>query len=795
MYSRLVQVKKSVREKYGDMKKGRFFQRMVCIYAVCTILVFLLFSTILCASVQRNHLKQIRRMNERALNQSVSACSTTLSNLYNYFYLEILDSTELVELLLANQYSQDLSVRYRKLNTMLINYSSLVDSCYVVNLKGGFVCSTLDTYYSIEDFPDQDIVQRLYELQGKGGSYELIPRKTSYQMRKEQYEKQYISLIFRKYREGYLVINLDYDGFINTVNYRNYDGASRALLVNVSGLVLADSSEQLFGCDISDSDYYEMMLGQEDAEGNYRVKIEGGRKNVVYRKEQGFGISYLTIMDAAMIGNNTLLFQVILYALCAMAVNLALILLGTNVLYHPISELQQRILTNVGGENMDFDEFKMMEGVFNRLKRTSGEYVKSRKKKVLSELLEDKTIQGAEQLEELSEIQAELNRAFFLCVNLYLNADELEAHHDDRLLMNFAMENLLREKLENIALVESVDLGQYVTCVINADLPDGQRMNENMEDTYQAVSVTALEMIIKALREMQEKMQEYFELDVTCSVGMAVNSLDDISESYKNALMAAFFQTTKETAAVLYREEPEDGHKKEEQIYPAEMVKELLNEVKAGNQEEINSCIQRFFAWMTSYPYDQAVRCILMLEMDIARLEMKYSVHRENTDWEIVDGVHMGMRLYKMQETCLQRCLDVAEAYRETRENDPNIKQIVEKVKALIDSKITDPALTVNVIAQEMFLSTSYLRSIFKEKTGHPLSGYIIQKRLEMICRLLLDTDWSIQQIADHMGFSSRSYFYTFFKNYMGMTPSQYRKNKAAGEESGIPEIEESAEE
>lgn len=795
MYSRFMQMKKSVKEKYGDMKKGRFFQRMVCLYAVCTIIVFLLFGIFLCASVQRDYLKQIRRMNERALNQSVSACSTTLSNLYNYFYLEILDSTELVELLLARKYSQNLSVRYRELNTMLINYSNLVDSCYVVNLKGGFVCSTMDTYYSIEDFPDQDILERLYEMQGRSGSYELIPRKTSYQMRNTQYEKQYISLIFRKYREGFLVINLDYEDFVNMVNYRNYDEASRALLVNMGGLVLADSSEQLFGRNISDQNYYEELVEQSDIEGNYRVKMEGGQKNVTYRKDQLFGISYLILVDAKMMGNNSLLFQVILYALCAMAVNLAFILIGTNILYHPISELWQRILTNDSSENMDFDEFKMMEGVFNRLKKTSGEYLKSRRKKVLSELLEDKTIQGEDLQAELSAMRTELNRAFFVCVNLYLNADELEAHHDDRLLMNFAMENILREKLENIALLESVDVGQYVTCVINADLPDGQRMNENMDDTYQAVSILALETVIAALRDMQEKMREYFELDVTCSVGMAVNSLDDISESYKNALMAAFFQKTKETAAILYREEPDDAHKIEEQSYPAETVKELLNAVKAGNREEIAGCIQNFFTLMTSYPYYQAVQCILMLEMDIARMEMKYSVHQENGGWEIVDGIHMGMRLYKMQETCFKRCLDIADAYRETRINDPNMKQIVDTVKELIDNNITDPGLTVNVIAQKMLLSTSYLRNIFKEKTGHPLSGYIIGKRLEMVCRLLLNTEWSIQRIADHMGFSSRSYFYTFFKNYMGMTPSQYRKSKAAGEESGIPEIEENAEE
>ena len=96
----------------------------------------------------------------------------------------------------------------------------------------------------------------------------------------------------------------------------------------------------------------------------------------------------------------------------------------------------------------------------------------------------------------------------------------------------------------------------------------------------------------------------------------------------------------------------------------------------------------------------------------------------------------------------------------------------------LVDENIMSSGLTANFLAQNVYLSISYLRSIFKEVTGGTLSNYIIRKRLDKICELLERTDMPVTEIADSMGFASKSYLFTFFKNYMGVTPNEYRKRK-----------------
>lgn len=768
---------------WGTKNKGLFFRRILLWYMTSTVLIYLVFGIVTSMSVQKNYRDQIAQLNERAIAQSVNTCTAMLRDLYNYYFLNVLGSAELTELLLADAYSADLSIQFHRLNDTLIHYSELVESSYVINLKSGFVCSTMDTYRHMEEFPDQDILRQIELLQDIPREYIFIPRQTSYTIRGNSYSRKYISLIFKKYREGYFVINLNYDMFAGMVNYRNYNEASRAILVNELGMVMADSSEALFGENISQEPYMEKVAGVQAGEGQFRITLSDGKKRVYYCKNQLFGISYLILADEPFLGSNTLLLRVIVYAVAAVAVNLGLIVLGAFLLYGPIDRLRQLLGTQEQGSGSKVDEFQEMERIFNGMRGITREYSRSRRNRILKELLEDKGVGGGSSDSEYEKLEADLSNALFVCVNLYPNPEESKADEDMSLIL-FSMENILRELLEPSTHLACVDCGTYLACVLNPELSCSQPADKgagNPALRQETLSVTG------TLRKMQEKMSEFFCVDVTCSIGTMVGSLGDISESYEAALTAAFFQMTREKRAILRYSEVEAAWL-DTQEFPAESVRDILDAVKNGDQRRIRGGISGFFGRITHYHYYQAVKCLQLLELEITRLEMKYGIYHEDLDGAMAEGVSE-KRLYKLQEVFLARSLDVSARYREKRENNPNMKQIVEQVKTLVEENLTQRDLSVTFIARKLYLSTNYVRNIFKEVTGEPLSSYIISKRLAKICEILLQTDWSGQQIADYMGFASKSYFYTFFKNYMGVTPSQYRKNDMEGNPH-IPEPE-----
>ena len=81
-------------------------------------------------------------------------------------------------------------------------------------------------------------------------------------------------------------------------------------------------------------------------------------------------------------------------------------------------------------------------------------------------------------------------------------------------------------------------------------------------------------------------------------------------------------------------------------------------------------------------------------------------------------------------------------------------------------------------MAEDIFVSPPYLSNLFKEKMGVNVTAYIHEVRIEKSKKLLLDSTWSIQQIAEQVGYQNEKHFMQMFKKICGMTPSQFRFKK-----------------
>jgi AraC-like DNA-binding protein len=105
-------------------------------------------------------------------------------------------------------------------------------------------------------------------------------------------------------------------------------------------------------------------------------------------------------------------------------------------------------------------------------------------------------------------------------------------------------------------------------------------------------------------------------------------------------------------------------------------------------------------------------------------------------------------------------------------------RELIVKVKELVDARLSDRALGTAAIAAEVGLSSSYLRDLFKRREGIALLEYVGKARLALAKRLLTETDDSVRSICDQAGFINYSYFFTYFKKMTGCTPSEYREGE-----------------
>jgi AraC-like DNA-binding protein/ligand-binding sensor protein len=79
-------------------------------------------------------------------------------------------------------------------------------------------------------------------------------------------------------------------------------------------------------------------------------------------------------------------------------------------------------------------------------------------------------------------------------------------------------------------------------------------------------------------------------------------------------------------------------------------------------------------------------------------------------------------------------------------------------------------------IAEASGLSAPYFSSIFKEEMGENLSTYLNRLRVERAATMLIESDMSLNKIAEACGFEDQSWFSKIFKSYTGKSPGKYRE-------------------
>ena len=71
-----------------------------------------------------------------------------------------------------------------------------------------------------------------------------------------------------------------------------------------------------------------------------------------------------------------------------------------------------------------------------------------------------------------------------------------------------------------------------------------------------------------------------------------------------------------------------------------------------------------------------------------------------------------------------------------------------------------------------------YFNRLIKKKTGMTYSEYLQNIRLKKAKTMLLETNLSVSEIAEQVGYHNKGYFYKIFTEKFGMTPAKYRENR-----------------
>ncbi len=103
-------------------------------------------------------------------------------------------------------------------------------------------------------------------------------------------------------------------------------------------------------------------------------------------------------------------------------------------------------------------------------------------------------------------------------------------------------------------------------------------------------------------------------------------------------------------------------------------------------------------------------------------------------------------------------------------------KEKIMKAKEIILSRLNNPP-TITELSLKTGTNQCYLKKGFKELFGTTVYDFVQEQRMLQAKMLLTTTDFTVSQVADHIGFSSLSNFSSAFKKHTGIFPSELQRN------------------
>lgn len=109
-------------------------------------------------------------------------------------------------------------------------------------------------------------------------------------------------------------------------------------------------------------------------------------------------------------------------------------------------------------------------------------------------------------------------------------------------------------------------------------------------------------------------------------------------------------------------------------------------------------------------------------------------------------------------------------------EHEKKPSGLADKIALYLSRHFTEP-FSAKVLEKEFFLSYKYMAAVFKKEKGITMQQLHISMRMNEACRLLKSTLMTIGEISEAVGYQDMLYFSRCFHNFVGISPTEYRKS------------------
>ncbi|MDF2962023.1 MAG: transcriptional regulator, AraC family [Paenibacillus sp.] len=578
---------------------------------------------------------------------------------------------------------------------------------------------------------------------------------------------------------GVLYLTIKTDDFSNMVQRVSDPYPAFIYTVDAKGGVLFNSKVR--------SDQDELINSVKEAitakvqaigkqEGYLKETIDGKSYQIVFTSSNVNDWKYISVVPTAFITGkaNKIGEFTFIAALICLAGGLVMSYFLTNRIYRPINKIVGYISLfgrkhADGQDHLKEDELGFIDRIINyvyyenqSLRDSFEKNLPALRQKFLYDLIEGRvstvSMQGLTE-----EIQMELPYDSFQIIVFetvgFSLEDRISPHNNDILEM---IDGMAAESEDAQLVVKSIrKRNDKIISLLNLD-----RSNPKPE------------MIHDFIRRVTSFFEREHSRTFTVGIGNIYRTAEEVPLSYVEALSALQYKIVKGEGSVIFVDE---AGKMPDRffIYSMETEKHIINCVKTGNMTALQQHLLTL--WSENLKEgDVTPEIITNLFQALAGTAIRTIYEVQSTAGEIFGEtfdlykeVNLRTRLQDKKEF-IENIFRRISGWIQQKKQGQNTG-LFNQIKDYVENNY-HMDLSLTILGEKIGLSPSYLSSIFKEVTGMNFVDYINTRRVEQAKAMLRETNRTVVEISDKVGFTNSNTFIRVFKRHEGITPGQFRQ-------------------
>lgn len=286
----------------------------------------------------------------------------------------------------------------------------------------------------------------------------------------------------------------------------------------------------------------------------------------------------------------------------------------------------------------------------------------------------------------------------------------------------------------------------------------------------------SMEEVPKLMERLLGLVNDLLGLSVTIGVGRTGEGLESVSQSYRNALVCLQDKFVGGGGRVIsYEKYCAQGHKAD--FYRMDLNEQLLICLRKNEKEQVTKILSGAEKEMERNHYSPDY--VNAAVMGILSVCLSYIVEMRGDIGEILGNDFSPYQELQRMESMEESFAWLRGIFWKTadyfhRPRSRRADEIITEVEAYVQQHYADFELTVEDIADAVFLDISYIRKIFSKHKNYTLQEYITSVRMKAAKGYLEEGIHSVAEVGEMCGYIDAGYFGRCFKKYYHVTPKQY---------------------